>query len=128
MKKILITVISFVIISINTTNAQVSNSTAIDNYKEAVLLFDSMNIKNSEMFKQLRIKNDSKLYKDILQAMLLVYAKTYSKEELLGLIDFYNSPIGKAYTNKNDLITQKIVKILPAIIMKHSANYQRGRK
>ncbi|MBA5249023.1 MAG: DUF2059 domain-containing protein [Gammaproteobacteria bacterium] len=100
----------------------------INNHKEVTLLFDSMNIKNSEIFKQLKIKNDSKLYEDLLQAMLLVYAKTYSKEELLGLIDFYNSPIGKAYTNKNDLITQKIMKILPAIIMKHSANHKRGEK
>ncbi|MBA5249025.1 MAG: hypothetical protein FE834_05760 [Gammaproteobacteria bacterium] len=33
MIKILITVISFVVISINTTNAQISNSTTIDNYK-----------------------------------------------------------------------------------------------
>lgn len=48
---------------------------------------------------------------DLVQMLAPVYSKHLTKEELLQIIQFYNSPVGKKLAKSTPLITQKSMQI-----------------
>lgn len=53
---------------------------------------------------------------------LRIYKESLTEEEVVGLVDFYNSPAGIAYTEKMPLIFQKSMQIvqegIPALLQR----------
>lgn len=47
-----------------------------------------------------------------------LYSEVFSEEELKGLIEFYESPIGQAYVKKQPELTQKSMGISQKLMMK----------
>lgn len=48
---------------------------------------------------------------DVLDRMILIYDENLTDEEILQLIDFYNSDFGKMYTTKMEIIMKEGVKV-----------------
>ncbi|MGA1197950.1 MAG: DUF2059 domain-containing protein, partial [Candidatus Latescibacterota bacterium] len=47
-----------------------------------------------------------------------LYAEVFTEDELKGLINFYESPIGKAYIKKQPELTQKSMMLSQKMMMK----------
>jgi len=48
---------------------------------------------------------------DLMKKMVPIYKKHLTHEEIKGLIEFYESPIGKSFTSKSGLIMQESMQI-----------------
>ncbi|MFT7035990.1 MAG: hypothetical protein ACJA2S_004516 [Cyclobacteriaceae bacterium] len=123
--KIKLFILSILFISSNYSYAQ-------DNFDKDILRFLEINGSKQtmapmvdQMVKQFRSMNSSvpndfwTLLKldltadmtDLMKKMVPIYKKHLTHEEVKGLIEFYESPVGKSFTSKSGLIMQESMQI-----------------
>lgn len=62
-------------------------------------------------YKELEQDDLTNLTNEILNEIIPVYDKYFTDEEILGIIEFYKTDIGKAYLNKMGIVTMECMQI-----------------
>jgi hypothetical protein len=48
---------------------------------------------------------------EIMEKIIPIYEETFTEEEISGILDFYESKVGKAYLSKMGIITNKSIEV-----------------
>lgn len=74
----------------------------IDSIKHLVPNFNDENVKPEDI---------EDIVEDIQNETIPIYDKYFTNDEILGIIDFYKTPIGKVYLNKMGTVTLESMKV-----------------